>query len=135
MEQRDYILREIEKISVVLLAILGKFRRIKSKKQFEQERDMIDNDLKDTTGLSLVDLLSLSQEDIISFMRDKKGFDTRNMELMADLLVLFADNSSEEESINLINKAVIILEYIDHETRTYSMDRSLKLNSLKEKLY
>ncbi len=134
MEQRDYILREIEKISVMLLAILGKFRQIKSKKQFEQAKDMIDSDLKESTGVTLDDLLSVSQDDLISFMNDNKGFDKRNMELLSDLLLAFADHSSEDTSINLINKAIIILEYIDRKTLTFSLERSSKISLLKEKL-
>lgn len=134
MEQRDYILREIEKISVVLLAILGKFRRIKSKKLFEQERVRIDIDLKESTGMTFEDILSFSQEDLISFLNTTKGFDKRNMEMLSDLLVLFAENINEKDGRNLINKAVSILEYINHKTRTFSIERSSKIKRLKEKL-
>jgi len=134
MEQRDYILREIEKISVMLLAMLGKFRRIKSKKQFEQERAMIDSELEEAGELSIDKLILFSEEEILSFINKNKGFDHRNMELLAELLNTFARNLPENESRNLNQKALLILEYIDRETRTFSMDRSLKISSLKEKL-
>jgi len=134
MEQRDYILREIEKISVVILAILGKFKRIKSKKQFEQERTMIDNQLEETSGLTIDKLLSFTEEEIISFIDVNEGFDPGNMELLADLLIAFAENSPENESRNLINKALIILEYVDRETKTFSMERSSKRSCLRERL-
>ncbi len=134
MEQRDYILREIEKISVMLLAMLGKFKRIKSKKQFEQERAMIDSELKEAGQLSIDKLLSFTDEEIVSYVDKNKGFDPGNMELLADLLDVFAKNLPENESRNLYKKAVLILEYIDHDTRTFSMDRSLKIKSLKKKL-
>jgi len=134
MEQRDYILREIEKISVMLLAMLGKFKRIKSRKQFEQERSMIDNELKEAGQLSIDKLLSFTEEEIISYIVKNKGFDPGNTELLADLLVVFAKNLPENESHNLIKKAVLILEHIDNKTRTFSMERSLKINRLKEKL-
>ena len=134
MEQKDYILREIEKISVMLLAMLGKFKRIKSKKQFEQERAMIDSELKEAGQLSIDKLLSFTDEQIISYVDRNKGFDPGNMELLADLLNVFAKNLPENKSRNLYKKAVLILEYIDHDTRTFSMDRSLKIKSLKEKL-
>ncbi len=134
MEQRDYILREIEKISVVILAILGKFKRIKSKKQFEQERTMIDNQLEETSGLTIDKLLSFTEEEIILFIDVNEGFDPGNMELLADLLIAFAENSPENESRNLINKALIILEYVDRETKTFSMERSSKISCLKERL-
>ncbi|MDT8400702.1 MAG: hypothetical protein RQ743_03325 [Bacteroidales bacterium] len=44
----------IEKISVVILAMLGKFKHIKSKKQFEDERSMIDTELEGSTGLTML---------------------------------------------------------------------------------
>jgi len=134
MEQRDYILREIEKISVMLLAMLGKFRRIKSKKQFEQERSMIDNELEEAGELSIDKLISFTDEEIISYIDENKGFDPGNMELLADLLNVFAENLPENDSQNLNKKALLILEHIDRESRTFSMERSLKINSLKEKL-
>jgi len=134
MEQRDYILREIEKISVMLLAMLGKFRRIKSKKQFEQERSMIDNELEEAGELSIDKLISFTDEEIISYIDKNKGFDPGNMELLVDLLNVFAENLPENDSQNLNKKALLILEHIDRESRTFSMERSLKINSLKEKL-
>ncbi|MBN1388317.1 MAG: hypothetical protein JW965_07715 [Bacteroidales bacterium] len=134
MEQRDYILREIEKISVMLLGMLGKYKRIMSEKQFEQERAMIDNELKEAGELSIDKLLSFTEEEIISFIDQNKGFDQGNMELLADLLIAFAKNLHENESINLIKKAVLILEHIDSKTKTFSLERSLKINCLKEKL-
>ena len=134
MEQRDFILREIEKISVVIMAILGKFRRIKSRKQIEQERTMIDKQLEEASGLTIDKLLSFKEEEIISFIDVNEGFVPGNMELLADLLIAFAENLPENESSNLINKAVIILEYVDRETKTFSMERSLKISCLRERL-
>ena len=134
MEQRDYILREIEKISVMLMAMLGKFKRIKSKKQFEQERSMIDNELEEAGELSIDKLISFTDEEIISYIDKNKGFDPGNMELLVDLLNVFAENLPENDSQNLNKKALLILEYIDNKTRTFSLERSLKINSLKEKL-
>ncbi|MEA1885613.1 MAG: hypothetical protein U9N72_00165 [Bacteroidota bacterium] len=134
MEQRDYILREIEKISVVILAILGKFRQIKSQKQFEQARSMIDKELEESAGLTIDSLLSIPQGDFVSYFAGRKDFDTRNIELLADLLMAFEVNMDKYESRNLISKAILILEYIDQKTRTFSMDRLLKIKYLKEKL-
>jgi hypothetical protein len=134
MEQRDYILREIEKISVVILAILGKFRQIKTQKQFEEQRSMIDSELEDSTGLTIDSLLSLPEEDLISYLAGRKDFDTGNMELLAGLLVAFEANINEKEGRTLLGKAIGILEYIDRETRTFSMERAMKINELKAKL-
>mgnify|MGYP006283503713 CR=1 FL=1 len=135
MEQRDYILREIEKISVVILAILGKFRQIKTQKQFEEQRSMIDSELEDSTGLTIDILLSLPEEDLISFIAGRKDFDAGNMELLARLLVVFEAKLEENASRNLISKAIRILEYIDHETRIFSMERAMKINELKGRLH
>ena len=134
MEQRDYILREIEKISVMLLAMLGKFKRIKSKKQFEQERALVNQHMEESGGLTIDKLLSFTDEEIISYSDKNKGFDPGNIELLADLLNVFAENLPDSESRNLNKKAVLILEYIDRETKTFSMERSLKIKELKHKL-
>ncbi len=134
MEQRDYILREIEKISVVIMAILGRFRMINSKRQFEQERSMIDSDLEESAGITLNDILAFSGDELIAFLDSNQGFDPGNMELFADLLIAFADNTDEEENTDLLKKAVIILEHTDSKTRTFSMERSSKIAGLKKML-
>jgi len=43
MEQRDYLIRKIEKIGTVLLAMIGQLKRIDNFQQFEQEKEMIDS--------------------------------------------------------------------------------------------
>ncbi|MGM0667538.1 MAG: hypothetical protein ACQETA_09465 [Bacteroidota bacterium] len=57
------------------------------------------------------------------------------MELLAGLLVVFEANLDENASRNLSSKAIRIPEYIDLETRTFSMERAMKINELKSKLH
>jgi hypothetical protein len=60
MEQKDFILREIEKISTLLLAIIGKFVPPKSIKEQQQIEELISNQLQEHYGNDLNFILGLS---------------------------------------------------------------------------
>ena len=134
MEQRDYILREIEKISILLLALIGKLKSLTQNKLFEQERGMIDDQLEEFTGMDIDKLLSLSHEELRSSLGKEKGFDLSNLENLSELLTLMADRMNLEEAIMANSKALLILEWIDEESKTFSLERRSRMMEIKDKI-
>ena len=132
MEQRDYILREIEKISVVLLAITGKLKKVISKKDFEQEREMLDHDLDQSVGLNIDQLLTLSEEELKSVLNQERGFNFDNLEYLSDLLAEMAVLMEEDESKLAYKKAHYLLEWVDKEGKIFSFERQSKIMALKK---
>ena len=119
MRQEDYILREIQKISILLMGLLGKLIQHDELGNIEKEW----RELQDVTHLSLDDLLRVEPLEMVKALIRNNGFNTNNLEIFAQSLYemryLYTDNQKEM----LLKRALFILEYIEVEEKTYSFDR------------
>lgn len=91
----------------------------------------IDEALK-SLGLTTEILLSLSGTELIQHL-DKLNFDWESLEQFADYLVLLSDQMVSEKS-NLIEKAVLIYDYIQIESKVFSFGIFGKIGVAKGKL-
>lgn len=135
MEQKDYLLREIEKIGAVMRAILNRFTgntenlAITVEKRFEQTKEQ----LFDETGMDLDEFLKLDMTEIKEFIRHFKGINIVNLELLAEILFhLGMGNKSGNENI-ILSKALILYELCNETDKTYSTERELKIEMIKSK--
>ena len=92
------------------------------------DKDEIENQLK-FLGLNLETLLLFSSEDLVSHL-DKFHFDWENTEQFADFLVVFSEKLPEEKS-NLKVKALAVYNYIQSESKTFSLEIFNKMASAK----
>ena len=95
------------------------------------DKDEIEDQLK-SIGLNLDTLLNFSSESLVSHL-DKFHFDWENAEQFADLLVVFSDKIPENKS-NLKEKAVVVYNYIQSESKTFSFEIFNKIASVKATL-
>lgn len=91
----------------------------------------IDEALK-SLGLTTEILLSLSGTELIQHL-NKLNFDWESLEQFADYLVLLSDQMVSEKS-NLIEKAVLIYDYIQIESKVFSFGIFGKIGVAKGKL-
>ncbi len=89
MERRDYLLREIEKIGVLMRALRQKLFggekenfSIAPEWQMEEFREMLLSD----ANLDLDKLLSLDQKKTQAYLSELSGFNVANIELLAETL-------------------------------------------------
>lgn len=138
MEQRDYIIREIEKISTLLLGLLGKLKRIKSQVVFENERIDFKNEFKEGTGVSIDDIIAGDINKLKGVLTKENGFDFGNIDLLAELLYEFSllmDRSDRKETLE---KSIVLMEYVDQEGKIFSLDKKIRIEEIRkeiEKLY
>ncbi len=130
MEQKDFILREIEKINVLLLYLIGKFVPSKSVEQQQQTEKLINDDLKETFSNDLNYILKLEEKDFDTKFSQTKGFNFENIELLGDLLYTIGNDELKTKP-NYLHKALLIYEYIDKKSKTFSFERTNKMNDLK----
>lgn len=91
----------------------------------------IDEALK-SLGLTTEILLSSSGTELIQHL-DKLNFDWESLERFADYLVLLSEKMVSEKS-NLIEKAVLIYDYIQIESKVFSFGIFGKIGVAKGKL-
>ena len=136
MVQKDYILREIEKIGAIVRAILG---RITGKEQSEaihvgQEFEQTTEWMKQETNLNLTKVLTLEKEPLKDYLSSFKGFNVTNLELLAEIFYQTGIRSPEEEKEKFLQKALQIYELCSDTDHTFSFDRERKMNEIRKLL-
>jgi len=136
MQQSDYILREIEKISIMLMGMLGKMvRRNKEGVELnEDEYSALTDQLCSESKLDLEEILQKSSGEFEDYFRSVKGFDEKNIEILADLIESMAGVLPEERREQYYQKAFEIYHFLDISFKTFSFERMGKKQKLEDKL-
>jgi hypothetical protein len=134
MEQKDYILREIEKIGVLLRLIFNKLARKEGgigapiEYQFEDVKSL----LLEEIGFDLDLFLSLKDSEIEQYLYKFNGFKDANLELFADVLKEFGLNSDTEQAKKSLASALKIYELCNSKDKTFSFEREEKIQEIKK---
>ena len=136
MEQKDYLLREIEKIGVIINAIRQKIfggkdnLAITVEKQFEEAKEMMLSE----TNFDFDKFLALNPEKSNEYICNFQGFSIENIELLADCISQMGSNDQTDNSKMYFEKALQLYELCNLKSRTYSFERETKINSLRKNL-
>lgn len=131
MEQRDYLLREIEKIGKMIAAIRQKIfgeqgnLSVTIGKQSEDLKGM----LLDQANLDLDKLVGLSVRETDEYLDSLEGFTIENIELLAETLTEIGLQSA---SIDFLCSALALFEICNLRDRTFSINREANIGVLKD---
>lgn len=130
MEQKDFILREIEKIGAMIAGLIGKMIAIKEK-GFIQEDELtaLNEEFKENTQLDLDRILDVHDDDLDQLLSTELGFDEHNIELLADLFSAIAPLQKLNREV-FIRKAIVLYEFANKKSKTYSLERAEKVRQL-----
>ena len=133
MQQKDFILREIEKIGTLLRYLIGKLIPSSSVKNSEETIELINRELVENSDFNINEILSLSIKDFDEVFTQGKGYSFENVELLADLLYTIGNN---QVTINIdhLKKALELYEYVSKKSKTYSFERISKIEEIKRLL-
>lgn len=136
MEQKDYMLREIEKLGKMLSAVRHKLFGGKESSSIitEPERIELNEMLLEEINFDLEKFLNLSFDESIEYLNSFEGFNTENIESLAELIsqIAFADKS--EQSKKNLGKALQLYELVILQSKTFSFDREMKIQIIKDAL-
>jgi hypothetical protein len=136
MEQEDYILREIEKIGIILRYIREKLfpgKGIVSTSTSEQLHGMKEIVLTET-GLDIDKFLSLNVEDSNEYINSIKGYNSVNIELLAGCISQICLQDSTAASKKHLEMALQLYELSNRKNQTYSLERENAIMSIKNAL-
>lgn len=131
MEQKDYLLREIEKIGVLLRAILSLFTKeeenfsIKIDRRFDDTTEQLFNE----TGFDLNYFLSLEESQIKEYISRFKSLNTQNIELLADVIYQYGAKDLTSGRKTYLIKALQMYEFCNTLDKTFSFDRQQKIEN------
>jgi hypothetical protein len=136
MEQKDYLLREIEKIGLVLKMIFNKIAgkdmndSITLENQFEQSKEL----LLQETGFNTELFLTLEKTEAEAYISKFTGLNCLNIELMADVFRETGMRASPAQQEQYLESALHLYTLCNRMDKTYSMERENKIRDILEAL-
>jgi hypothetical protein len=132
VEQKDYLLREIEKIGQMLRMILERIGRRKEKETttFADHEQEVNGWLKEETGFELEEFMNLQGEQEAQYLKGLKGFNSPNLELLADVLMALGTDDRGSAGPDYLYGAKKLYAACEKLERSYSMERQEKMNQL-----
>lgn len=136
MEQKDYFLREIEKIGLVLRAI---FNHLIGKKEdlsvpINTQFDITTEQLFGDIGFDFNHYLSLDEAASEAYLIGFDGMNPDNLELLADIIYLLGLNAPSDNQNVLFHKALHLYQFCEKLDKTYSYGRERKILEIKNAL-
>jgi hypothetical protein len=129
MIERDYLMRQL----MQLLEALQKIILFRKRGEVEQAKDEIDFFYR---CLKIEDdFQKLSIEEVIRKLTEDKKFTNEQIEMIAFVLKEQGEMAVEEEDRkDYFLKSLFLLQRVDRESITYSMDRQMKIGEIREYL-
>lgn len=132
MEQRDYLLRQIQQMAQALVALIRKLTGLKEESSEEEVQQTTNEMLKEQFNMELQDVMHLPVEEVADWIIEKKGLHKDNIELFADVLKLNAEaRSNIHDKQKLLEAALGLYSYADKTGDTFSIERHKKMNEIK----
>lgn len=134
MEQKDYFMREIEKIGGLLRAIIG--RMIRRKEDTSISDDTSFSETKDyviqQSGINLECLATLDNLETAEYLLQFDGLNVENIELLAELFYLSGLAEKELRREMFLKKALQLYEICKSRDITFSFERENKITEIKK---
>lgn len=134
MYSRDYILRMIEMVGQLIAAILGKVR----KGELDHASAQLENLYYDVLREDAAYFRNLDAKDITTTILKDHNYTNGHLEILSELFNAEAElclaRSDKKGCLDYSAKSLSILEFIDSEMKTYSLERINKMESLRKRI-
>ncbi len=129
MDQEDYLLREIEKIGAIMNAIRQKILGGKGNLAItiEQQIENVKGRLLSEINFDLDKFLELNIDESNKCILNIEGFNTKNIELLAECLSEIGFSDKCDNSTKYLEKALQLYELCNSESKTYSIKRETNI--------
>ena len=134
MERRDYLIHQIQEMGAFLARLI---LRLKKEHQPAAQLKSVRVELEQELGQRLDDILFLEDQAFVAVLEEKLLSDD-NMVQFASLLEQLGDVALDGETFFrqqiYYRKALVLLDFVEHKSQNYSMDRQQKIVNLRTKL-
>ena len=136
MQQKDYLLREIETIGLLLKVIFNKIAgkgenyALTVENQFEEEKELLLHEI----GFNIDIFLLLEESGIEHYISKFDGIRGSNIELLADILKVMGMKTDSAITKEYLVRALKLYELCNSLDKTFSFDRESKISEIKKAL-
>lgn len=131
MKQDDYFLKQIDILGRVLGKIITDLLQLKSKGQIMDGIEVTSEALKSELDLDINDLLLIPTEKLIDVLQKKNKLNLDHFEKLAEILLLIGDEHKDEKKVQFLQRSLILFNFINNNSSTFSMDRMSKIERIK----
>ncbi|HLN20138.1 MAG TPA: hypothetical protein VK213_03560 [Bacteroidales bacterium] len=133
MYHRDYILRMVEMVEQLIAAIISKLRKGETNMASEQ----LGNIYQDVFRRDALYLRSSDEMNVTGILNSHK-YNNVYLEILADLYNADAEINEtigdKAGAIKYLKNSLRIYEFLDNETKTYSLERINKMESIRKRI-
>ena len=134
MYQRDYILRMIEMMAELIAGILGLIK----KGDFQQASKSLDNTWYDFLKQDAALFRSIDKEKLTDELISRHNYTHGHLEILSELFYAEAEllyaQGQQSKSIEFYEKTLILYEFVNKESKTFSFDKELKISIIRNRI-
>ena len=132
MLQQDYLLKEIEKIASIVIAI--RQRIFGGTENFAITLENTKQILQTEINFDLDKFLDLNPEKANDYISTFQGLNVENIEMLADYISEIGFNNQNDSSRKYLEKALQLYELCNVKSKTFSFEREEKISAIKNAL-
>jgi hypothetical protein len=139
MEERDYLLRQMNSLGRALGKLISDILKNNNKLSFDII-EITNNTLINEINMNLISLINSSDDSIIHLLVNKKELDFHSLEILVEILIKNSESNTNNyftkaEILKTYNKCLLIYKYIDENCKIYSIERQNKIAFLNNKIF
>lgn len=132
-EQKDYLMKQIEELALVLGKILLKISALKSTNKISENHRIIKKSLLKDLDQDIGQLVNLEDHELNTIISNKFFDNPELLELYANILYEIAELSlNSVEKNKFLEKALFLYERTALKTNTFSFSLQTKINNIKK---
>lgn len=133
MEQQDYLKKQTEQLGRVLGKVISELLGLKNQGQINDAVEITNQAIKGELDFDIQELTDIPSDKLIDILTRQKNVTNDNLEKLAEILLIIADNRPEDNK-NLYEKCLTIYEHLERAESTYSLGRQWKIQRIKNVL-
>ena len=132
METRDFLQKQIDQLGQALAALFNKLSK-KADQSIPVKDDETIQTLQDDLFIDLERLSGLSQDELMEFLINERGYSFENLENLTKVIFLISSKADEHSIIdkNLKSLEHSILTYLTANDKNFSLERKMRIEHLK----
>jgi hypothetical protein len=131
MKQDDYLLNQIDLLGKVLAKIIALLLRRKNENEVFEINQISLQTSEHEAPIKIIDLLELPNSELIEFLTIR-NFKVHHIEKLGELFYLLSNDNSN--TINCLEKSLILYNYAQNHSLTYSSERVKRITKIKVEL-
>ena len=128
MEQRDYLMKQVEQLALVLKKLLSTL--LPGNNPGMETTASVNQEFAENLGYDLDQLLAIDDARWIEVLQNIPQLSPANLEKLAELLLAIGEGNPTGENRGLYRKSLLIYRHLEKSEKTWSFERNAKIDKI-----